>query len=300
VKDISDRIASERALWNTNMELAEANASLKRTQMMMVQHEKLASIGQLAAGIAHEINNPLGFLKSNHGVLAGFLRSIRAAWEEASQEEPSRLATIARRHDLAYVFSEIDSLVKDSDEGYLRIMEIVKNLKNFARIDAEATIGPFDLNKGIESSLVVARNEVKYVAEVRLELGEIPMIQAAGGEINQVMLNLIINAAQAIESQKRGAPGTIAIATRLEEGRVVCTVADDGPGVPDELRLSIFDPFFTTKEPGKGTGLGLSISYDIIVNKHRGDLTVEPSPLGGAMFRIELPVSPSADGASPN
>jgi PAS domain S-box-containing protein len=291
IKDISERIAQEKNLWRTNMELAEANARLKRTQMMIVQHEKLASIGQLAAGIAHEINNPLGFLKSNHGVLAGFLRSIVDAWGEAAAGAPEQLAAIAARFDLPYVFSEIDSLVRDSDEGYLRIMEIVKNLKNFARIDAEVAVGPYDLNKGIESSLMMARNVVKYLAEVELDLGDIPTIEAAGGEINQVILNLIINAAQAIEAQKRPGPGKIAISTRLENGYIVCTVSDDGPGVPEDLRLRIFDPFFTTKEPGKGTGLGLSISYDIIVNKHHGFLTVDRSPLGGGMFRIELPLS---------
>ncbi len=291
VKDISERIAAERALWKTNMELAEANARIKRTQMMIIQHEKLASIGQLAAGIAHEINNPLGFLKSNHGVLAGFLRSIVSAWEEAKASAPEPLAGIADRYDLGYVFSEIDSLVKDSDEGYRRIMEIVKNLKNFARTEVDSGRGPYDLNKGIESSLVVARNEVKYVAEVALDLGEIPVIEATGGEINQVILNLIVNAAQAIEAQKRPKTGAIAISTRLENGKVVCTISDDGPGVPEDLSLRIFDPFFTTKEPGKGTGLGLSISYDIIVNKHRGSLTVDRSPFGGAVFRIELPLS---------
>ncbi|MGO8694438.1 MAG: ATP-binding protein [Rectinemataceae bacterium] len=290
IKDISERIEAERELWKTNMELAEANARLKETQMMMVQHEKLASIGQLAAGIAHEINNPLGFLKSNHGVLARYFETLRKAWDEASSTDPETLGAIAQRSDLEYVFGEIQSIFSESDDGYRRIMDIVSNLKSFARSEAEAAMAPYDLNRGIESTLAVARNEIKYVAEVELVLADIPQVEAAGGEINQVLLNLLVNAAQAIADRKRESIGHIRVATGIFENRVYCEISDDGPGIPPELRLKIFDPFFTTKEPGKGTGLGLSISYDIVVNKHRGRITVDDAPGGGALFRLELPM----------
>jgi PAS domain S-box-containing protein len=290
IMDISERIAAERELWKTNMELVEANARLKETQMMMVQHEKLASIGQLAAGVAHEINNPLGFLKSNHGMLARYFATVRSAWEEAASVDPAALGSIARRADLEYVFGEIGSIFAESEEGFRRIMEIVANLKSFARSDAETAMAPYDLNKGVESTLAVARNEIKYVAEVELELAELPKIEAAGGEINQVLLNLLVNAAQAIAERKRDSLGRIKVVTGTIEDRVYCAISDDGPGIKPELRLKIFDPFFTTKEPGKGTGLGLSISYDIVVNKHRGRLTVDDTPGGGALFRFELPV----------
>ncbi|HUX36579.1 MAG TPA: ATP-binding protein [Rectinemataceae bacterium] len=299
VKDISERISKERELWRTNLELAGANARLKETQMLVVQREKLASIGQLAAGIAHEINNPLGFLKSNHEALQKFLKKLRTAWEEASARDPATHAEIARRMELDYVFAEIEAIVDESDDGYRRIIEIVKNLRNFARDDARGDFGTYDIEAGIRSTLIVARNEIKYVATVRLEFAGLPTIVASGGEINQVLLNIVMNAAQAIQESGKEGLGQIVITTGLENDRVVLTIEDDGPGIPEEHALRVFDPFFTTKAPGKGTGLGLSISYDIIVNKHEGSLSVGSSPLGGASFRIELPCKgPSAAAAA--
>ena len=289
IKDISERINKERELWRANLELAEANARLRETQMLVVQREKLASIGQLAAGIAHEINNPLGFLKSNHEALQKFLKKLRKAWEEAAERDPAGHAEIARRMELDYVFAQIAAIVEESDDGYRRIIEIVKNLRNFARDDARGDFGDYDLEAGIRSTLIVARNEVKYVAAVRLELAGIPPIVASGGEVNQVLLNIVMNAAQAIQESGKEGLGQIVIRTGMEGDRAVVTIDDDGPGIPEGLVLRIFDPFFTTKAPGKGTGLGLSISYDIIVSKHRGSLSVGPSSLGGASFRIELP-----------
>ncbi len=295
VKDISERIKRERELWNANLELNKANSLLRETQMLVVQREKLASIGQLSAGIAHEINNPLGFLKSNHEVLHGFLEKLRGAWEEVSVSDPGRSADIARRHDLEYVFDQFAAIVRESDDGYRRIVEIVRNLRNFAREDSEADFSDYDIEEGLRSTLIVARNEVKYVASVEFSPGGVPHIPAVGGEINQVLLNLVLNAAQAIGEQKRDGLGRILIATSVEDDRVVLNVDDDGPGIPEALRLRVFDPFFTTKDPGKGTGLGLSISYDIIVTKHGGRLIVGDSPLGGASFRIELPLRRTID-----
>jgi two-component system, NtrC family, sensor kinase len=292
VKDISERIASERELWKANLELAEANEKLQSTRMLAIQQEKLASIGQLAAGVAHEINNPLGFLSSNQSTIHGFLKSMRGAWEEAAASDGERLAGIAARYDLDYVLGEVESVLSESDEGFRRIIDIVQSLKSFARVEKSQVLSSYNLNEGVKSTLVVARNEIKYVADVELDLGEIPPIMALGGEINQVFLNILVNAAQAIESQKREGKGSIRIVTARSGDRVVVTIADDGPGIPLENRLKIFDPFFTTKEPGKGTGLGLALSYDIVARKHGGVLILEDSPLGGALFRIELPISP--------
>jgi PAS domain S-box-containing protein len=289
VKNISERILQERELWKTNMELSAANRKLKEAEVLMVQHEKLASIGQLAAGVAHEINNPLGFLTSNHQIFAQFVKTIHDAWESVTISSPGLAKSINDQFDLGYVFSEIDTMHAESSEGLARILAIVRNLKSFARDEMESTIGPYDLNKGIENTLVVARNEIKYVADVELRLGKLPEIEASAGEINQVLLNLLVNSAQAIEGQRRKERGRILIETKEAGSRAVCEISDDGPGVPNELRHRIFDPFFTTKDPGKGTGLGLSISYDLIVKKHGGVLSVERSPLGGALFHMELP-----------
>jgi PAS domain S-box-containing protein len=290
VKDITDRIADERELWKANLELAEANEKLKSTQMIMIQHEKLASIGQLAAGIAHEINNPLGFLSSNQTTISGFLRLLRQAWTEATAMAPEEHAEIAKRLDLEYVLEEIEALISESDEGFKRIIDIVQNLKTFARVDSKPVMGQYDLNEGIKSTLVVVRNELKYVAEVELDLEPMPPMRALGSEINQVVLNILVNAAQAIEAQGRKDKGRILVTTRLEGDWVILAIADDGPGIPEESRLKVFDPFYTTKPPGKGTGLGLSISYDIVTRKHGGTISLGTSDLGGALFTITLPV----------
>jgi len=301
VKDITERIYNENALWKTNLELAEANIKLQRTQALMIQQEKLASIGQLAAGIAHEINNPLSFLKSNHETFARNWKKMRKTWEDAESPPAKDLEEVKRRDDLPYLFAEVEKMLDESDDGFARIIHIVSNLKSFSRAGQGADFGLYDVNAGIESTLVVARNEIKYVADIKKDLGELPQIRARGSEVNQVILNILVNAAQAIEGQKRKEKGLIGIRTSVSGDRAIIEISDDGPGIPEPLSLKIFDPFFTTKEPGKGTGLGLSISYDIIVTKHRGHLEVGPSPAGGASFTIELPISgPEADGAGPS
>ena len=291
IKDITERITSERELLQKNLELGRANRELQEAQDLMVQQEKMASIGQLAAGIAHEINNPLGFLKSNHGTLLKFFSSIRDADEEISALHPEGLEEIRKRHDIPYVLSELDAIMKESEEGYRRIMEIVKALKNFSREEQEK-VSEYDINAGVSSTLIVASNEIKYVATVEKRLNPVPPFKARGNELNQVILNLVVNAAQAIGSNKSGDKGTIRVSTGVRDSRVFLWVEDNGPGVPPEIRNRIFDPFFTTKAPGKGTGLGLSISYDIVVRKHGGEMRLEDSDLGGARFVIELPLSP--------
>ena len=192
---------------------------------------------------------------------------------------------------MAEVFSDAEAIFAESRDGFERIVKIVSNLKNFSRVDRTGDFDDFDLNAGIESTLVVAWNEIKYVSEVRKNLGELPHIRANGSELNQVVLNIIVNAAQALGSLKKSEKGLIEITTRLEKNQVILSIHNDGPGIPQAIQNRIFDPFFTTKEPGKGTGLGLSISYDIIVNKHGGQLWVESDDSSGTTFFISLPVA---------
>lgn len=284
VKDITQRIESERDLWKTNLELAEANLKLQKTQVLMVQHEKLASIGQLAAGVAHEINNPLGFLVSNQNTLEKYHRKIREAWNQIESSDDKDRSRIQR------VFDDVDAIFLESQEGFQRIMKIVGSLKNFSRVDQSGDYESYDVNAGIESTLVVAWNEIKYVAEVVKSFSNIPAISANGSEINQVILNIVVNAAQAIAAARLEKMGRIEIATNHVDGNVVILIKDNGPGIPEDMQNKIFDPFFTTKGPGKGTGLGLSISYDIIVNKHKGKLWVDSKPGFGTTFGIELPI----------
>jgi PAS domain S-box-containing protein len=293
VKDISDRINNEKALWHANLELAETNERLRETQIVLVQQEKLASIGQLAAGIAHEINNPLGFLKSNYASFKEYFASLRDALEKAKAAlPPERYAEIESAHDLEFIFSEFPQIFAESDDGYSRIIEIVSQLKSFSRIDAEAKRAPYDLERGIESTLVVVGNELKYVADVKRDFAGVQPVEAEGGAINQVLLNIMVNAAQAMASMQRKERGLLTVGTREDEDNVYCSISDNGPGMPPEVRQRVFDPFFTTKEPGKGTGLGLSISYDIIVNKHGGKISVRSEPGAGAAFEISIPKKP--------
>lgn len=293
VKDITERIASESAMMKMNLELAESNSALQQTQAVMVQHEKMASIGQLSAGVAHEINNPLGFLKSNNEMLNKYVLAIGAAWDEAKAAAPGLLDGIEQRRDLPYIRTEIDAIFNESADGFSRIMGIVGNLKNFARTDQGEGFEPYDVNAGIQGTLVVAMNEIRFIADAKLETGTVSRVMARGSEINQVLLNILVNAAQAIEGQHRKDKGIIEIRTYEDRGNAVIRIRDDGPGIPEDVQKHIFDPFFTTKAPGKGTGLGLSISYDIIVTKHGGSLRVDSVPGTGTTFTIELPIAPA-------
>jgi two-component system, NtrC family, sensor kinase len=290
VKDISERIRDEQALWNMNIELAEANRKLKESQIMMVQQEKLASIGQLAAGIAHEINNPLSFLSSNHSAIKRSLAAIKEFLALVRERGGPEVETERGKRGVDGLLDDLEDIMKESDDGYRRITNIVQNLRNFSRIDSSEQFAPADINKGIQDTLAVARNELKYVAEVTTRLGDLPPVECVSGHINQVLLNLLVNAAQAIKSQSRKEMGSITVSTGVAGDRAWIEIADDGPGIQKGHQLRIFDPFFTTKPVGQGTGLGLSISYDIVVNKHRGALTVRSEPGHGACFRIELPV----------
>jgi signal transduction histidine kinase len=274
-----------------NLELAEANLKLQKTQAVMIQHEKLASIGQLAAGVAHEINNPLGFLISNNGMLEKYLSKLYDSYIDFISNKESMITNPERQEKIARLFSDSKEILTESKEGFDRIVKIVGSLKNFSRIDGSAKLDSFDLNAGIESTIVVAWNEIKYVSELHKNLGEIPHVIANGNELNQVILNILVNAAQAIGNPPRKGKGLIEISTRLEGENVLLTIHDDGPGIPKDALNKVFDPFFTTKEPGKGTGLGLSISYDIIVNKHGGAIWVESDQGPGTTFYISLPVA---------
>ncbi len=304
IKDISERMETERLIWKTNMQLLETNKKLKQTQSQLVHQEKLASIGQLAAGVAHEINNPLGFVKSNFSTLKEYLHSIKEYIQTVNESLASkiinnrekllksirRVAATEKELDIGYIVDDIESIFTESEDGFERIVTIVQNLKNFSRVDSLGKVESYDLNKAIESTLTVARNEYKYIAEIEKHLSELPLIECVGSEINQVLLNIIVNAAQALESQNREGKGTVCISTRRVKDRVICEIADDGPGIPKHIQSQIFDPFFSTKETGKGTGLGLSISYDIVVSKHKGNLTVQSEKNKGTTFIIELPM----------
>ncbi|MBN1803897.1 MAG: HAMP domain-containing protein [Sedimentisphaerales bacterium] len=280
-------------------------SNLQRAQAQQVQNEKLTSIGQLAAGVAHEMNTPVGFVASNFQTLESYIKKIRGLvvkYDELIEqinslenaELKNKTKDIDRYRDetkMDFILEDLNGLFSDSKEGLDRVTTIIQSLRDFSRIDQPGSRDEYDINKGIQATLVVAGNEIKYDADVKTEFSEVPKIFCHSGQINQVFLNILVNAAHAIKSQQRQDRGTITIRTYTsDDNNVVCEIADNGPGIPESNISKIFDPFFTTKPVGKGTGLGLSVSYDIIVNKHNGSLTVDSHVGKGTIFTITLPV----------
>ena len=304
-RDISERKDAEESLRTNYNQLAETMEKLKRTQSQLLHQEKLASIGQLAAGVAHEINNPLGFVSANIESLGkysecfakiinayrDFCRSAGFMDSEALLAKQRELAQVEETNKIDFLLSDYGDIIQESKDGIRRMINIVKGLNTFSRIDNQGKFSEYDLNEGIQSTLIVARNETKYNSTVETELALLPKIFASGGQINQVLLNILVNASQAIKSvQQPDRIGFIRIRTFLSGAYVGCSIFNDGPPIPPEIINRIFEPFFTTKEVGKGTGLGLSISYEIIVHLHHGKLEVESSAEKGTTFTLFLPV----------
>lgn len=276
-----------------NANLRAAYERLEHVQAQVLQSEKMASIGQLAAGVAHEINNPVGYISSNIGSLQGYLQelfTLLSAYDAAVSTLPAddpgtlRLVEVKRAIDINYLRQDITDLLKESQEGVERVRRIVQDLKDFSHVD-EGEWEWADLHRGLDSTLNVVWNELKYKAEVRKEYGELPSIQCRPSQLNQVFMNLLVNAAHAIADR-----GVVTVRTGCEgSDQVWVEVGDTGCGIKPEHLKKIFDPFFTTKPIGKGTGLGLSVSFGI-VKKHNGRIAVESELNKGTRFRIYLPV----------
>ena len=276
--------------------VSERTRDLEQAQNQLLQAEKMASIGQLAAGVAHEINNPIGFIASNLKTLGDYvadltqvLNSYTALENAVDVQSPdlaakrAAAAAIAKEVDVDYLIEDSGNLVLESVEGTQRVRKIVADLLDFSHVDKD-TVKPEDLNTLITKTLSMAQNEVKYKAAVTTELGTLPPVTCYGGKMSQVVLNLVVNAAQAIEQQ-----GQIVVRTGAQGPSVWIEVADTGSGIPPEILDKIYDPFFTTKDVGKGTGLGLNLAYNII-QSHEGTITVQSEVGKGTTFRIEIPI----------
>ena len=272
----------------SNFALEKTYRELKAAQSQMLQNDKMASIGQLAAGVAHEINNPAGFILSNLNSLRKHVVRVNEyltfQGEALAGLPPAETALLEEKKKnlkIDYVIKDMGSIIDESNEGMERIKNIVKDLKNFSHVD-EAEVKFTDINAGIESTINIAWNELKYKAVLIKEFADLPPLQCNPGQINQVILNLLVNAAHAIEKQ-----GEITIRTWFDTESLYISIADTGHGIPPDILGRLFEPFFTTKEVGKGTGLGLSIAYDI-VKKHNGDISVESEDGKGACFTVRL------------
>lgn len=273
----------EKRVYERTADLNVAYETLKQAQAQLVQAGKMASIGQLAAGIAHEINNPIGFVKSNLVMLEDYSERMVRTMGGAGCDSP-KLEDLTR---------EIREMLAESREGIRRVEDIVANLRDFARIE-EGHQSRADVNRLIGRSLRVMENQFKYKVTVHRDLGDVPEIQCRPDRLEQVFVNLLMNAVQATEDQ-----GEIRISTGVDEGMVMIRIADNGVGIDPEDRERIFEPFFTTKDVGSGTGLGLSIVWDII-QSHEGTITVESTPGNGTEFTISLPVDTSDSSGMPD
>jgi signal transduction histidine kinase len=280
--------------------MAEGLADRARLERELRHAQKLESVGQLAAGIAHEINTPIQFIGDNVRFLKdafGDLSRLTDAYRQAgSSPEPevamSRARELATEVDAEFLAAEVPEAIGQTLDGVDRVATIVRAMKAFAHpADEEKT--PADLNEAVRNTLVVASNETKYVADVVTDLGDLPPVWCHIGDVNQVLLNLVVNAAHAVAAAvgDSGGRGTITVRTRHEAGGAFIEVADSGVGIASEIAERVFEPFFTTKEVGVGTGQGLALAHSLVTDRHGGSITFDSQPGGGTTFTVRLPVA---------
>jgi signal transduction histidine kinase len=286
---------SETLLMNKNSELNEAFDSLKKTQTQLIQTEKMSSLGQMVAGIAHEINNPVNFIHGNVIHLNDHMQELFELidlYEQEIPHESEAIAELTEEIDLDFLRADLPKMLSSMRMGSERIREMVLSLRNFSRLD-EADFKESDIYEGIESTLIILNNRLKNSVRLVKDYGKLPLVNCYPAQLNQVWMNLISNALDAMESlqseRKDYQPELTIRTTVIDGGRVEVAIADNGEGIDEETRQRIFDPFFTTKPIGKGTGLGLAIVYQII-EKHQGDIKLDSSPNEGTTFRVILPI----------
>ncbi len=287
---MSEKVAQrEKSLKQSYEKLSNIHAELMQSESQLVQSEKMASIGVLAAGVAHEINNPIGFIRSNLEVLEDYFTDIEKYYHEfndnlVSDENKENHKKLAKKYELEFLFADSPPLIKSSINGVDRVTEIVKSLKTFARID-QPEKARTDINEGLTATLNMVNNELKYNCKVHVDLQPIPQIHAFSGKLNQVFMNLLINAGQAIVGK-----GDIFVRTYVNDNNIVIEIEDSGTGIDAENIAQVFTPFYTSKPVGEGTGLGLSISHQII-EQHDGKITVKSEVGKGSCFSIHLPIN---------
>lgn len=296
---LEEKVQDRTSLLNQkNYQLEETNKDLKEAQVQLLQAEKMASVGQLAAGVAHEINNPVGFVSSNISTLSEYVATYQMIFSQIQvvidqKDENKRAASLVElknmlgNQDMAFINEDISDLLSDSREGLQRVAEIVKGLKLFSRVDSDQ-MQKHNINDCVRTTLAMVNNQLKYICTVETHLGRIPDVEMNVGKISQVIANLLINAGQAIEAT--GKNGRIIITTCTVGEFVELRVEDSGCGIPPSHLDKLFNPFFTTKPEGQGTGLGLSISFGI-AQEHGGMLSATSTEGDGSTFTLALPIN---------
>lgn len=315
---LEEELAEQRTAHDALLEASAAQArqfsenlkQLRQNQAQVVQAEKMSSLGQLVAGVAHEINNPVNFIYGNLIHATEYTQDLVGLLELYQQHYPAPPAAIQAEIDaieLPFLLEDLPKLLASLKVGADRIQKIVLSLRSFSRMD-EAEVKEVDIHDGIDSTLMILQNRLKAKGDrpgitVQKYYGTLPLVECYAGQLNQVLMNLLSNAIDALDDPawlealaQTGQPPTIAIQTDVvNRDRIRIQIRDNGPGIPEAVQQRLFDPFFTTKPVGKGTGLGLSISYQVITETHRGQLTCNSIPGEGATFDLEIPVrSPNA------
>lgn len=278
----------EQALLTSKQELEQSHKDLQESEAQRIQNEKMASLGVLVAGVAHEINNPIGFVKSNIDTLQHYWSDIRQLLDELNSlpgapELSQKIAEIYAKYDAAFIIDDINPLIDSTNNGIFRVTEIIKSLKTFARNDSPDKVLS-DINEGVSATLVMAQNELKYHCDIDVDLCTVPATLMFPSKINQVLMNLLLNAGQAIEGK-----GKISVSTGVSGNNIFVKITDDGMGIEKEKLAQIFMPFYTSNPVGQGTGLGLSISHRII-EQHDGKIEVESTVGQGSCFTVYLPI----------
>ncbi|MHB1392300.1 MAG: ATP-binding protein [Clostridia bacterium] len=303
-EDITEKKLIAQKLQAKNIELEETIIKLNEAQSQLIQKEKMAGIGQLAAGVAHEINNPLGFILSNNETLQkyigtlkedllyykDFLTSYKSLNNDDTNPKIEHIMNFEKKNKVDFILEDLPELFHDTNSGFKRVRDIVNALRSFSHIDQLNDFDEYDLNEGIRTTLLIAKSNMQYDINIHENLTNLPLISAIGGEINQVILNMILNAIHATKTKATYVEKLIELKTYNDENYVFLEIADNGIGIEKENLSRIFEPFYTSKPIGEGTGLGLSISYDIVVKKHKGEISVDSKLGEGTRFVIKLPI----------